>query len=200
MASADGPTLEKAAGTSYTSVNQAGFLTADKDNHNNMIQRTLVLLKPDALDRGICGEIIQRFERVGAKIAGLKLLVSELDAARQHYTDDLARRRGEKVRERMIQMLTSGPIIALCLEGVEMIEVVRKMVGATEPKAAAPGTIRGDFAHVSYSHADEKDIGVFNLIHASSSPEDAQAEVGVWFKPEELFKHSPSYTKYTINE
>lgn len=165
-----------------------------------MIQRTLVLLKPDALDRGICGEILQRFERVGAKIAGLKLLVSELDTARRHYTDDLAKRRGEAVRQRMIDMLTSGPILAVCLEGIEIIEVVRKMVGATEPKAAAPGTIRGDFAHVSYSHADEKNIGVFNLIHASDSPENAEAEISVWFKPEELVKHSPSYTKFTIKE
>ncbi len=165
-----------------------------------MIQRTLVLLKPDALDRGICGDVIHRFERVGAKIVGLKLLVSELETARRHYTDDLAKRRGEKIRDLMIQMLMSGPIVAICLEGVEIIEVVRKMVGATEPKAAAPGTIRGDFAHVSYSHADEKAIGVFNLIHASSSPEDAQAEIGVWFKPEELVKYSPSFTRFTIKE
>jgi nucleoside-diphosphate kinase len=165
-----------------------------------MIQRTLVLLKPDALDRGICGEILRRFERVGARMVGLKLLISELDTARRHYTDDLARRRGEKVRERMIQMLMSGPIVAICLEGIEIIEVVRKMVGATEPKAAAPGTIRGDFAHVSYSHADEKDIGVFNLIHASDSPDNAESEINVWFKPEELVRHSPSYTKFTIKE
>jgi len=165
-----------------------------------MIQRTLVLLKPDALDRGICGEILTRFERVGAKLVGLKLLISELDTARRHYTDDLARRRGEKVRDRMIQMLISGPIMAICLEGIEIIEVVRKMVGATEPKAAAPGTIRGDFAHVSYKHADEKDIGVFNLIHASDSPENAETEINVWFKPEELVQHTPSYTKFTIKD
>ncbi len=165
-----------------------------------MIQRTLVLLKPDALDRGIIGEIISRFERVGAKIVGLKLLVSEKDTAMRHYTDDLARRRGEKVRELMVQMLTSGPIVALALEGIEIVEVVRKMVGATEPKSAAPGTIRGDFAHVSFKYADAKGIGVFNLIHASGSPEEAEVEVGVWFKPEELVEHEPSYTKYTIKK
>ncbi len=165
-----------------------------------MIQRTLVLLKPDALDRGIAGEILTRFERVGARIVGLKLLVSELDTAQHHYTDDLAKRRGEAVRQKMISMLLSGPIIAVCLEGVDIIEVVRKMVGATEPKAAAPGTIRGDYAHVSYAHADEKGIGVFNLIHASSSPEDSDAEIKVWFKPEELVKYAPSYTKFTIKD
>lgn len=165
-----------------------------------MIQRTLVLLKPDALDRGIVGEIISRFERVGAAIVGLKMLVSEKDTAMQHYTDDLARRRGEKVRELMVSMLTSGPIIALVLEGVEIVEVVRKMVGATEPKSAAPGTIRGDYAHVSFKYADEKGIGVFNLIHASGSPEEAVTEVAVWFKPEELVQFAPQYTQYTIKK
>ncbi|MEY4744710.1 MAG: hypothetical protein RL272_655 [Candidatus Parcubacteria bacterium] len=165
-----------------------------------MIQRSLVLLKPDALDRGIVGEIITRFERVGANIVGMKLLVSEKDTAMKHYTDDLARRRGEKVRELMVQMLMSGPIVALVLEGVEMVEVVRKMIGATEPKSAAPGTIRGDYAHVSFKYADEKGIGVFNLIHASGSPEEAEVEVGVWFKSEELVAHDPSYTKFTIKK
>jgi len=165
-----------------------------------MIQRTLVLLKPDALDRGIVGEILTRFERVGANIVGLKLLVSEKDTAGQHYTDDLAQRRGEKVRNMMIEMLTSGPIVAICVEGVEIIEIVRKMVGATEPKAAAPGTIRGDYAHVSYGHADEADIPVFNLIHASDAPETAEAEIAVWFKPEELCDRESSYTKFTIEK
>lgn len=165
-----------------------------------MIQRSLVLLKPDALDRGIVGEIISRFERVGAAIVGLKMLVSEKDTAMQHYTDDLAKRRGEKVRELMVSMLTSGPIVALVLEGVEIVEVVRKMVGATEPKSAAPGTIRGDYAHVSFKYADEKGIGVFNLIHASGSPEEGETEVAVWFKPEELVSFNPQYTHYTIKK
>lgn len=165
-----------------------------------MIERTLILLKPDALERGVIGEILHRFERVGAKVVGLKMLVSELDTARQHYTDDLARRRGEHVRELMVKMLISGPIVALALEGVEIVEVVRKMVGATEPKSAAPGTIRGDFAHVSFKHADEKAIGVFNLIHASGSSEEAKTEIAVWFKPEELVTHRPSYARFTVSE
>jgi nucleoside-diphosphate kinase len=163
-----------------------------------MIQRTLVLLKPDALDRGIVGEIVTRFERVGARIVGLKMLVSEKDTAELHYTDDLAQRRGQEVRDMMINMLTSGPIVAMCIEGIDIIEVVRKMVGATEPKAAAPGTIRGDFAHVSYGHADEAGIPVFNLIHASDAPETAETEIAVWFKPEELVSQDPSYTKFTV--
>lgn len=165
-----------------------------------MIQKSLVLLKPDALDRGIVGEILTRFERVGAKIVGMKLLVSEKDMAEKHYTEDLAKRRGEKVREFTIQMLMSGPIVAIVLEGIDMVEVTRKMIGATEPKSAAPGTIRGDYAHVSYKHADDTGTGIFNLIHASATPEEAEVEVSVWFKPEELVTHDPSYTSYTIKK
>lgn len=164
------------------------------------MERSLVLLKPDALDRGIVGEIIYRFERAGIKIVGMKMLVSKEDAARAHYTDDLAKRRGEAVRELMVAMITSGPIVALALEGVEVVEVVRKMVGATEPKAAAPGTIRGDFAHVSFKHADEHEMGVFNLIHASGSKEEGETEIAVWFKPEELVSHNPSYTHITLKQ
>jgi nucleoside-diphosphate kinase len=162
------------------------------------MERSLVLLKPDALDRGIVGEIVQRFERAGIKIVGLKMLISKEDTARAHYTDDLAKRRGEAVRELMVRMITSGPIIAIALEGVEVVEVIRKMVGATEPKAAAPGTIRGDFAHVSFKHADEHKIGVFNLIHASGSKEEGEIEIAVWFKPEELISYAPSYTHITL--
>jgi len=166
----------------------------------NTLQRTLVLLKPDALHRGIVGDIIHRFERVGAKMVGLKMLVSEKDTAMKHYTEDLAKRRGEKVRNIMIEMITSGPIIAIVYEGVEIIDIVRKLVGATEPKASAPGTIRGDFSHVSFGYADAKQIPVMNLIHASTSPEEAETEIAVWFKPEELVSHKPGYTKYTLSE
>lgn len=165
-----------------------------------MLQRTLVLLKPDAIERGITGEIITRFERVGAKIVGMKLLVSPEDTAKKHYTEDLAIRRGEKVRNLMIKMISSGPILAIALEGVEIVEVVRKMIGATEPKSAAPGTIRGDYAHVSYAHADKHEIGVFNLIHASGSPEEGLTEIDVWFKPEELVDHKPGYTSFTLRQ
>lgn len=164
------------------------------------MERTLILLKPDALERGIVGEIIDRFERAGIRIVGLKMLISEKDTALKHYSDDLAKRRGEKVRQIMVEMLTSGPIIAMVLEGVEIVETARKLVGTTEPKAAQPGTIRGDFAHVSFKHADGKGIGVFNLIHASASAEEAETEIAVWFKPEELINYRPTYTKYTIQD
>lgn len=163
------------------------------------MERTLVLLKPDAVDRGLIGEILQRFERVGLKVAGLKLVQADEQVAKNHYTDDLAQRRGEKVRQMMVDMLVkSGPVVAICLEGVEAVELVRKMVGSTEPKSAAPGTIRGDYSHVSFKHADEKNIGIANLIHASGSAEEGVTETKVWFSEEELHDHRPGYTKHTI--
>ncbi len=164
------------------------------------LERSLVLLKPDAIERGVVGEILQRFERVGAKMVGVKLLVSTKDTAQKHYTEDLAKRRGEKVRKMMIDMLVSGPVLAVVFEGIDMVELVRKMIGATEPKSALPGTIRGDYAHISYKYADEKGIGVFNLIHASATPEEAEVEIAVWFKKEELVSHQPLYTRLTLRE
>ncbi len=162
------------------------------------MERSLVLLKPDAVDRGLVGEIVQRFERVGLKIAGLKLVQADETMAKGHYTDDLAQRRGENVRKMMVDMLMSGPVVAVVLEGVEAVELVRKMVGTTEPKSAAPGTIRGDYSHVSFKHADAKGIGINNLIHASGNVEEAGQEIKVWFKDSELLEHKPHYTKHTI--
>jgi len=162
------------------------------------IQRSLVLLKPDALNRGLIGEIVTRFEKVGLKISGLKMVWSSEETAKKHYTQDLADRRGEQVRQLMVDMLMSGPIVAMVLEGVEAVEVVRKMVGGTEPKTAAPGTIRGDFAHVSFKHADSKQAGVFNLIHASGNAEEAETEIDVWFNENEVHAFEPEYIKRTI--
>jgi len=162
------------------------------------LERTLVLLKPDAVDRGLVGEILQRFERVGMKITAMKLVHAGEVHAQKHYTQDLADRRGEHVRKMMIDMITSGPIVAVCLEGIEAVELVRKMVGSTEPKSAAPGTIRGDYSHVSFKHADSKKIGIDNLVHASSSVEEAKVEIAVWFEEAELLDHKPGYTKRTI--
>jgi nucleoside-diphosphate kinase len=162
------------------------------------MERSLVLLKPDAVDRGLVGEIITRFEKVGLNISGLKMVWPKAEHASKHYTEDLAIRRGQHVRDLMIEMLTSGPVVAIALEGVEAVELVRKMIGATEPKTAAPGTIRGDYSHVSFKHADSKKIGVYNLIHASGSIEEGVSETAVWFSPEELNDFKPGYTKNTI--
>lgn len=162
------------------------------------MERSLVLLKPDAIDRGLIGEILTRFERAGLKIAGIKMVQAKKEHAEKHYTEDLAIRRGQHVRDLMIEMITSGPIVAIVLEGIEAVEVVRKMVGSTEPKSALPGTIRGDYSHVSFKHADSKKMGVKNLIHASGSVEEAPVEIAVWFTPEELLDHKPDYTRHTI--
>lgn len=162
------------------------------------MERSLVLLKPDAIERGLVGEILQRFEKVGLKIAGLKMVQANDSQAKGHYTEDLAQRRGEHVRQMMIDMLLSGPIVAICLEGIEAVELVRKMVGSTEPKSAQPGTIRGDYSHVSFKYADAKKAGIYNLVHASGSVEEAKQEVAVWFSEDELLDHKPGYTKHTL--
>lgn len=167
-------------------------------SHEDTIERTLVLLKPDALDRGLVGEILQRFERVGLKLAGIKMLQATEDHARQHYTEDVSNRLGEHIRTSMIEMLKSGPIIAVVLEGVEAVESTRKLIGATEPKSAIPGTIRGDYAHASFKHADLNKVGMYNLIHGSSSVEEANVEIAVWFTEDELIDHDPGYTRHTI--
>ncbi len=165
------------------------------------IERSLVLLKPDTLERGLVGEILQRFERVGLKIVGMKLLQPTESHASQHYTEDLAIRRGEHVRKAMIDMLTSGPVVAIVLEGIEAVELVRKMIGSTEPKSSAPGTIRGDYAHVSFKHVDASaGSELYNLIHGSATVEEAKTEIAVWFTEDELVDHNPVYTKHTLTK
>ncbi|HJX05797.1 MAG TPA: nucleoside-diphosphate kinase [Candidatus Nanoarchaeia archaeon] len=163
-----------------------------------LIERTLVLIKPDGVQRGLIGRIITRFEDVGLKIIGMKMVWADKDFAHKHYTEDLAKRRGEHVRKYMTDFIMLGPVIAMAIEGVDAIENVRKMVGSTEPKAALPGTIRGDFTHVSYSHCDEKKQGVRNVIHASADKKDAEYEVKLWFKPEELHTYKTVHDVHVL--
>jgi nucleoside-diphosphate kinase len=154
-----------------------------------MMERTLVLIKPDGVQRCLMGKIIQRFEDSGLKVIGMKMQWVDKEFAMKHYTEDIAERRGEKVRAQLLDFVTEGPVLAMVLEGVNAIENVRKIVGSTEPKSAPPGTIRGDFCHVSYSYADNKEIVVKNVIHASGDQKDAAAEVPLWFTPEELHSY-----------
>ncbi|MBR9700931.1 nucleoside-diphosphate kinase [Candidatus Woesearchaeota archaeon] len=150
-----------------------------------MIERSLVLLKPDAVQRGFMGEIIMRFERAGLKIVGTKMVWVDKDFAKKHYAEHV-----EKAFYKGLEkVITHGPVLALAIEGVEAIATVRKMVGGTEPKSAAPGTIRGDYAHVSYGYADKQGIGIKNLIHASANTEDAKKEISLWFKAEEMHSY-----------
>lgn len=150
------------------------------------LQQTLVLVKPDGVARGLTGEIIKRFEQRGLKIIALKLVKVNIDHAKQHYTEDISERHGEKIRNQLLDYVTGGPVVAMIIEGVDAIENVRKLSGATESKSAAPGTIRGDFTHVSYAHADAKEIPVRNVIHASGNEEDAKHEVALWFSIDEI--------------
>lgn len=151
-----------------------------------MIEQTLVLVKPDGVERGLVGEVIKRFEQRGLKIVGLKLVKIDMDLAQKHYTEDISKRRGEKVRDMLLKYVTEGPVVAMVISGVNAIENVRKIVGSTESKVALPGTIRGDFSHVSFSYADEKEIPVKNIIHASGNVEDARNEVALWFSIDEI--------------
>ncbi|MEM4246792.1 MAG: nucleoside-diphosphate kinase [Candidatus Woesearchaeota archaeon] len=162
-----------------------------------MIERTLVLLKPDAVQRCLMGEIISRFERAGLKIVGMKMIWANAEHTKKHYTEDISKRRGEHVREKLIKFLQEGPVVAICLEGSSAIEVTRKMVGDTEPKKALPGTIRGDFAHHSYHCADVRNVAVRNIIHASSDKNEAEREIQLWFKPEELHSYKTVHDIFT---
>lgn len=134
--------------------------------------RTLVFVKPDGVRRGLVGEIIQRFERRGIRIVGLKMVHPTRELAEKHY----AVHRDKPFFESVVQFITSGPVVAMALECPNAIEITRQMMGATNPANAAPGTIRGDFG---------LDIEQ-NIIHGSSDPEAAEYEINLWFKPEEL--------------
>jgi nucleoside-diphosphate kinase len=155
---------------------------------NKMIERTLILIKPDGIQRGLAGRIISRFEDAGFKMVGTKMVWIDEEFGKKHYFD-VAERRGETVLRVLLEFMTAGPVLAMCIEGINAVENVRKMVGSTEPKSAQPGTIRGDFAHVSYGYADEKGIGIKNLIHASGNVDEAKQEVALWFKDEELHSY-----------
>ncbi len=155
-----------------------------------MIERTFVMIKPDGVQRQLVGEVIKRFETVGLKIIGMKMLWIDKDFAKKHYTGDITLRRGEKVRNAMVDYAIGGPVVAMVWEGVSAIEVVRKMVGTTEPKSALPGTIRGDFTHISFAYADVKNIAAKNIIHASGDAKDATYEVALWFTEKELYTYN----------
>lgn len=163
------------------------------------MERTLILLKPDALMRGIIGEITTRFERAGLRIVGAKMLRPEADHYHHHYENisKMVSRRGQEAFDVTLEAMQEGPVIALVLEGVEAVSVVRKMVGTTEPKEALPGTIRGDYAHVSFSHAGKQGVGIHNLIHASGDIKEAEQEIQHWFSDSELFDYETAHQHFT---
>jgi len=163
------------------------------------MEKTLILLKPDTLQRGIAGEILTRFERVGLKIVASKMLAPDYDHYFRHYETigKMISRRGQTAFDVTLDMMQTGPVLAIVLEGVEAVSQVRKMAGTTEPKSALPGTIRGDYAHVSFAHADIHEQGIANLLHASGDPEEAEQEISHWFKPDEIYSYELAHEKFT---
>ena len=131
------------------------------------MERTLVLVKPDGVQRGLIGELLGRFERKGLKVIGLRLLEVPRELAEQHY----AVHAGKHFYAGLVEFITSGPVAAIALEGPDAIATVRRLVGGTMPNEAAPGTIRGDLG-IS---------GLRNLVHASDAAETAEAELALWF-------------------
>lgn len=177
-------------------------------------ERTLVVIKPDGIQRTLIGEIIRRYERIGLKLVGLKMLVPSQSHVELHYmldpswvkkvgeksiqsyekkglkpptTDPVAL--GKKVLENLRKYLTSGPVVAMVWQGAHAVSVIRKVTGGTEPLTSDVGTIRGDFVLDSYQMADSDVRAIRNLIHASGSVEEAQNEIKHWFKKEELINY-----------
>jgi nucleoside-diphosphate kinase len=163
------------------------------------IERTLILFKPDAVQRGVVGEILTRFERVGLKIIGSKMLAPDQAHYYKHYEEigQVITRRGQKTFDNVLDMMSQGPVIAMVFEGVEAVELVRKLVGSTEPKSSAPGTIRGDYSHMSYGYGDSTNKGIPNLIHASGDSADAKKEIPHWFADNELYDYTVLNEKFT---
>jgi len=163
------------------------------------MEQTLIILKPDALQRGIAGEIISRFEKVGLKIVGAKMLQPDYDHYYHHYENigKMISRRGQVAFDVTLEMMQRGPVLALVLEGIEAVSQVRKMVGTTEPKSAQPGTIRGDYAHISFDYANSKGLSIPNLIHASGDVEEAKQEIAHWFSDHELYHYETVHETYT---
>ncbi|PIQ68758.1 MAG: nucleoside-diphosphate kinase [Candidatus Taylorbacteria bacterium CG11_big_fil_rev_8_21_14_0_20_46_11] len=177
-------------------------------------ERTLVVIKPDGVQRTLMGEIIGRYERLGLKLVGIKLIVPTKAHIETHYNLDPNWKRivgeksieayqkkgltppsmdplvlGDKVIESLQKYMTSGPVVAMVWQGAHVVKIVRKMTGGTEPLTSDVGTIRGDYVHDSYQMADTDARAVRNLIHASGSVEEAENEIAHWFKKEELINY-----------
>ncbi|MEV6490107.1 nucleoside-diphosphate kinase [Actinoplanes sp. NPDC051633] len=161
------------------------------------VERTLVLMKPDAVMRGLVGRIVQRFEDAGLKIVGSKMKRLDPDFTKRHYFD-LEERFGPTVYAKTAEFMQQGPVLALVLEGVEAAKNVRRIVGSTFPNESAAGTVRGDFAHVSKAYTDAQHKVIANLVHASGNSEEAKYEVDLWFDTDELFEYETLAEKYTF--
>lgn len=192
----------------------------------NKNERTLVVVKPDGVQRGLIGEVIKRYERVGLKLVGIKMFVPDEDFIEKHYLVDPewvmkvgeksmkgyaakghetrfkdAKEAGEFVLGVMKKYLSASPVVAMVWEGLNAVAVVRKITGGTEPATSDVGTIRGDYTIDSYDMADDDERAVRNIIHASGTVEEAEKEIPHWFKDEELNQYKLFQEKvlYDVN-
>jgi nucleoside-diphosphate kinase len=191
-----------------------------------MIERTFVIIKPDAVQRGIIGDIISRFERVGLKVVGAKMIQVPEELANKHYPKDREefiigmgqktldnykeqgidatkelgtddpKEIGKQIQQWLVEFLMSSPVIALVLEGPHAIEVVRKICGFTLPAKADPGTIRGDYSFDSSAYANIAKRPIRNLVHASGNKEEADFEIALWFSEDELYNYDTIHNKH----
>lgn len=190
-------------------------------------ERTLVIMKPDAIQRSLMGEILGRYERSGLKLIAMKMLVPTPEKARQHYMvggeewlETVGKKaavayekKGEKspyatyrdngvaILEANAKYLSAGPVVAMIWEGNQSVGIVRKITGGTEPLGSDVGTIRGDFTIDSYGLADADSRSIRNLIHASGTPEEAEKEIVIWFDPSEIlsYRHIQEAILYDVN-
>ena len=149
------------------------------------MQTTLIILKPDAVQRGLCGEVLHRLERKGLQLVGMKMMTVPQDLAKTHYAEHECK----PFFEGLLKFVTSSPVIVLAVRGVNAIAVCRKLIGSTNGQKAEPGTIRGDFGM----------SGGYNLIHGSDSPESAERELELWFKPDELSDYTLTRDQWTYD-
>lgn len=188
-------------------------------------ERSLVLIKPDGVQRSLVGEIIKRIERTGLKFTAFKLLIPNRDQLVRHYNkqEEWFKSKGERVVadrkahglpvekeaieygkeiiDLIVNFMTAGPVLAFVVQGNEAVAVVKKLTGATEPKTSDVGTIRGDYTVDSYDHSSVQNRAVRNLLHCSESPEEAEREIAVWFTPAEIvnYKHLQEKMLYDVN-
>lgn len=194
-------------------------------NHQPHQERSLVLLKPDSVQRSLVGDIIKRFERTGLKISALKMIVPTEAQLLEHYnkSDEWYERKGKGIIEDLkaqgqeitkepieygrdiirtiVKYMTAAPVVAMILEGNQACAVVTKVVGTTEPATSDVGTIRGDYTVDSYAHATYENRAVRNLVHQSESPAEAEREIDIWFKSEEIMKYTTAQERimYDVN-
>lgn len=188
-------------------------------------ERSLVLLKPDTVQRSLVGEVIKRFEQTGLKISAMKMIVPTETQLLDHYNKDDAwyQRKGEGIVEELkahgkpvekepieygkdiirtiVHYMTAAPVVAMIMEGNKAVSVVTKIVGTTEPATSDVGTIRGDYTLDSYGHATYENRAVRNLVHQSESPEEAEREIAIWFKEEEMMQYTTAQERimYDVN-